>query len=280
MTLRLARERGDVIGGVSRRVAIASGLLMLLIGSGLAVLLVSVQDLRKSEEQARHSEAVLASANQVERLVVDLEDGQRGFVITRDERFLKPWKAARSILPEQTSALERLAADDPVQRDRAADISRDVASYLRDSATLVEAARRDPTSARAEAATAAAGERRIDRLRTLFDDMIAAEETLSVTQQARSDTAAERAVIAAAVGLVGSLLLILGFTAYLARAVVRPVLVTASMAKRLAGGDLAARVPETGVGEIGTLERTFNSKTSELAAYCRGSVVSGKLPLS
>jgi signal transduction histidine kinase len=37
------------------------------------------------------------------------------------------------------------------------------------------------------------------------------------------------------------------------------------MADRLAGGDLTVRVPETGVGEIGALERTFNSMASSLA---------------
>jgi len=36
------------------------------------------------------------------------------------------------------------------------------------------------------------------------------------------------------------------------------------MAKRLAGGDLSVRVPETGVGEIHTLERAFNAMAGSL----------------
>jgi signal transduction histidine kinase len=36
------------------------------------------------------------------------------------------------------------------------------------------------------------------------------------------------------------------------------------MAGRLAGGDLAARMPDTGVGEIGALERSFNSMAGSL----------------
>jgi hypothetical protein len=43
-----------------------------------------------------------------------------------------------------------------------------------------------------------------------------------------------------------------------------PVRRAASMAGRLAGGDLATRMPETGVGEVGTLERAFNAMASEL----------------
>jgi CHASE3 domain sensor protein len=45
-----------------------------------------------SAQLARHSEEVLATANQLERLVVDLETGGRGFVITGQERFLEPWQ--------------------------------------------------------------------------------------------------------------------------------------------------------------------------------------------
>lgn len=251
-------------GGVSRRVAIASGLLMLLVGAGFVVLLLSVRDLRDAERQARHAAAVLANANQIERSVVDLETGQRGFVITGQERFLEPWQTARSELPEQLTALEGLVADDPAERARAGEISRSVTSYVQDySVPLVESVRRDPASARSEATTTE-GIRRVEAIRSVLDQVITAERNLSTAEQSRADTAAGLAVIAATTGLAGSVLLILGFTWYLSRAVVRPVLVTAAMADRLAAGDLTVRVPETGVGEIGALERTFNSMAASL----------------
>jgi signal transduction histidine kinase len=47
---------------------------------------------------------------------------------------------------------------------------------------------------------------------------------------------------------------------------VLPVRRAASMAARLAGGDLEVRMPETGVAEIGTLERSFNTMGSSLEA--------------
>jgi signal transduction histidine kinase len=237
---------------------------MLLVGLGFTVLLLSVLDLRKSERLARHSEAILTSANQVERLVVDLETGQRGFVITGQERFLAPWQAARSALPAQTAALEQLVANNPAQLNRAEQISRDAASYIRDySVPSINAARNDPAAARTAAATDE-GKRRVDAMRLVFDELIQAERELSVAQQAHSDTVARRAVIAAVTGLVGSLLLILGFATYLGRAIVRPVLGTAAMAGRLADGDLEVRVPESGPGEIRTLERSFNSMAASL----------------
>ncbi|MEV6266786.1 CHASE3 domain-containing protein [Kribbella sp. NPDC051936] len=251
-------------GGVSRRVIVASALLVLLVGAGFAVLLASVQDLRDSERQARQAAAVLAAANQVERSVVDLETGRQAFAITGEEQFLAPWQTARSQLPDRLAALERVVADEPAQRASAEEISRSATSYLRDySEPLVAAIRGRPGSAPSQAATTD-GQRRVDAIRTVLDGLITTERGLSAAAQARSDAAAGRAAIAAAIGLVGSVLLILGFTWYLSRAVVRPVLITAAMADRLAAGDLAVRVPEDGVGEIGGLERTFNSMAASL----------------
>jgi hypothetical protein len=71
---------------------IASGLLVLLVGAAFAVLLSSVADLRARERRARQSEEVLEVADVLERQVVDLETTQRGFVITREERLLGPWR--------------------------------------------------------------------------------------------------------------------------------------------------------------------------------------------
>jgi signal transduction histidine kinase len=255
-----------VTGGLTRRMVVASSLLMLLVGAAFVVLLVSVADLRTSTRLASHSEEVLAAANQLERLVIDLETGGRGFVITRQERFLGPWRAAQIAVPGQASTLRRLAAGNPVQQGRAQRITQAITSYVRDySLPLVATARRDPESARTGAATEE-GKRRVDAMRLDFDRLIGTEQGLAASRQERSDAAAARAIGAAMGGLAGSVLLIALFAGYLTRAIVRPVRSAAAMAGRLAGGDLGARLPERGVGEIGALERSFNTMAGSLEA--------------
>ncbi|GAA2834223.1 CHASE3 domain-containing protein [Kribbella solani] len=253
-------------GGVARRVVTASGLLMVLVGSGFVVLLVSVQGLRASEQQAQHSGAVLTSANQVERMVSDLATGQRDFVITGQEKFLQPWRDAAAQLPAQTGTLEQLVADSPDQVARANQADQRITSYLRDySLPVIEASRADPDSARTAAITAD-GTNRVAAIRSVLDTLISSEQKLSSSEQQNTDMIANRAVAAAVMGLAGTVVLVLGFAVYLTRAIVRPVRVTAEMANRLAAGDLAVRVPETGVGEIRTLERTFNTMAGSLGA--------------
>jgi signal transduction histidine kinase len=243
---------------------IASGLLALLIGAAFAVLLSSVADLRALERRARQSEEVLEVANLLERQVVDLETGQRGFVITGDDRFLDPWRHAQTAFPGEAATLERLVGSDPEQQARARRIVEAARSYLRDySIPLVATARRDLAAAQTEAATDE-GRRRMDAIRDEFDRFLAAERGLATARERRSDAAAERAIAAAAVGLGGSILLIAVFAGYLDRAIAQPVRRTATMADRLAAGDLGARTAEHGVGEIGVLERSFNTMAGSL----------------
>jgi signal transduction histidine kinase len=252
-----------VSGGLGRRMAVASGLLALVVSAAFTVLLISVEDLRSSERLALHAQEVLTAANQLERLVVDVETGQRGFVITGRERFLDPWRDARQALPEASRRLEQLTAGER-QHDQALRIGRAAAAYVQDySVPLVTAARRDPASVQTEAATEE-GRRRVDAIRAEFDRLVTTERSLALARERRSDVAAGRAIVATVGGLVGSALLVLLFAGYLTRAIVQPVRRAAAMAGRLAGGDLGVRMPETGVDEVGALERSFNTMAGSL----------------
>ncbi len=240
------------------RIIVASGLLALIIGAVFAILLVAIEDLRDSGRQASDSRTELATADALDKLVIDLETGVRGFVITRQERFLEPWQAARAAFPRQARTLVSFV-DDPQQARRARRIVRGGRSYIRDySVPLVRAARQDRAYARSVAATAQ-GKRRVDALRVQFDRFTETERALVTARQDSADSDARRAIVIGTVGLAGSIVLIVLFAAYLMRALGRPVRRAAGMAGRLAGGDLEVRMPETGVGEIGDLERAFNA---------------------
>jgi signal transduction histidine kinase len=243
---------------------IASGLLALLIGAAFAVLLSSVADLRALERRARQSEEVLQVANVLERQVVDLQTAERGFIITHKEQFLDPWRRAQVAFPQEAAVLERLVANDPQQQQRARSIVAATRSYLRDySIPLVATARRDPAAARTAAVTDE-GRTRIDGIRGQFDQFLQAEQGRAAARERRSDAAAKRAIVAAGIGLGGSILLIVVFAGYLTQAIVRPVRRAAAMADRLAGGNLGVRMAERGVGEIGVLEGSFNTMAGSL----------------
>jgi signal transduction histidine kinase len=228
-------------------------------------MLVAIIDERRAADRAARSRVQLASADNLLKLLVDLETGQRGFVITRKERFLQPWKAALTALPTGARKLAR-NADDPSQARRAAAIARAVSSYVQEySVPLVQAARRGDPSARSVVATEQ-GKRRVDALRLQFSRFTQAERDLIDSRQNRADADSNRAVVVAVGGLACSLLLILLFGAYLTRQVAAPVRRAAAMAGRLARGDLSARTPVGGPAEVGELEQALNMMAGSLEA--------------
>jgi signal transduction histidine kinase len=253
-----------VTGGLTRRVAIASALLTLVVVAGFIAVLLAIDHLRESTQSRRDIRQELVAANALQTLVIDLESGLLGYVLARDDRSLETWNDARADFPGQARTLERGAAGEPVQLARIRLIEQDVASYVRDYALpIFEAARRNDPSARSLAATPE-GSRRIDAIREEFTAFLASGGETLAARERSAESAGRLAVAGAAVGAAGSILLILLFAGYLTRVIVRPVRQTALMADRLAGGDLSARMSETDVGEIGALERSFNVMADSL----------------
>ena len=237
---------------------LATVALALVVGAVFATLLLTIENARSAERSALHSQDVLIAANGLELRVLDLENGQRGFILTRQTEFLVPWQQAMAALPQEGRALLALVAGDPAQEARARKILAAARSYIRDySLPLVNAAERNDPSAMTIAATAE-GDARINAMRANFAQLLERERRTSAATARDSTDATHRAYAAAVIGVIASIALLALYAAYLTRAIVRPIRRAATLTGRLAGGDLAARLPETGMGEIGALERAFN----------------------
>ena len=242
---------------LSFRLASASGVLALVIGATFVLLLVAIEDVRKTTRLADHSRVTLTASDGVELLVFNLESGARAFVLTGQERSLGPWKLALAQFPAKARKLEGLAVGTS-QEERAERIVADVRSYIRDySIPLVSAVRRGDPAASSLAVTAE-GQRKVAAIRGRIDDFDAAERARLGERQDDAHAEARAAVVLGIVGLVGSFAMIAAFAIYLVRQVAWPVRRRAAMASRLAQGDFSVRLPETGVGEVGELERSFN----------------------
>src|SRR6185436_835863 len=81
----------------------------------LAVLLAVLVHLSRTAQLADNSIAVLAQVSRVEKLLVDMETGVRGYRITGDTAFLEPFQQATATLSRDFDTLENLLKNDPRQ---------------------------------------------------------------------------------------------------------------------------------------------------------------------
>jgi signal transduction histidine kinase len=246
------------------RIALSAVVVAIGLSLVFAVMFLAIVSLRQRSQDARHSQQVIAAANQLQTYVIDLETGLRGFVITRDERYLDPWQVASAKYPDAIARLLELTRETPVQHRRAQSIQTAIRTYFRDySLPLVGFLRRNPELA-LEVSQAAEGRRRVEAIRDRFNRFLDTETALGAARDDRARLTARNALVVGGIGLGTALLLILVGAIYVNRAVARPVRLTANAASRIAGGDLSERLDTRGPGEVGELERTFNTMADSL----------------
>jgi signal transduction histidine kinase len=150
-----------------------------------------------------------------------------------------------------------------MQHTRAISIERAIDQYFHESVLVVEFLRRNPTFA-ATVATAQPGQQQIESLRNRFAAFLATERKLGEARDDRARRTERNALIVGGIALAAALLLILLGALYVNRAVARPVRLAADAAANVAGGDFSGRLQTDGPGEVGRLERTFNSMAASL----------------
>jgi PAS domain S-box-containing protein len=237
-------------------------LLAIVIGSRL-VTINALSTLEQSNDSLIESSESLRVANELEQRVIDLETGQRGYLITGDRRFLQPRSEALRAIP----LLERrLLAEEAVSEQDKAILGRlfqRIARYGNYQERILTLAEEDLGAARA-IVTTAVGKRQVDAMREIFAEF---SRRQSAEEERHRDDAAgssSNAKTIAIVSLVTVPLLLVLALIWAARGVAAPVRRLAEAARQVSRGDLEARVPERGAGEVHELAVGFNAMAGSL----------------
>jgi signal transduction histidine kinase len=249
---------------LSSRLVAGSAVLAILVAAAFGVLAYAVTSLDDATKRERHARDVRTQTLRLEKSVLDLDTGLRGFVLTGNEDLLAPWTSARASLPGQLRSFQRLASTSTDERRRAASLVDSIELYVNVYAVpVVKIAERNPAASRTEVVRAE-GARELADIRSRFDDFLSTEDSVAAARTSAAQRHSDEAIAAAVAGLIASALLITGFGLYLARSIARPVREVADGAARLAGGDLATRLDPHGIGEVEELTKAFNRMAERL----------------
>jgi two-component system sensor histidine kinase/response regulator len=239
-----------------------TGATALIVAGIFVLLLISVVAQRNQNDRARRTSDLLVQADVVERSTVDLETGLRGFLITRQPAFLQPYTQARERLGAELAVLERTAAGQ-LELAEITLIRSSIVHYINGYAEPLVATAGHLSPRRVVEATAR-GKQMLDRLRAEFTTLTRDELAQRKSLRASADAQSNRGIAIASAGLAISLLLLGLLSAYLVARILRPTRTVARAAARLADGDLTARVPEVGLGEVAELAQSFNAMGTAL----------------
>jgi signal transduction histidine kinase len=267
-----AATNNEELGGWWARSGLVTRIVLsaVLVGLGLAlvflILSLAITGLRQRSLEANHSQQVIASANELQTLVIDLETGMRGYALIQNPKYLRPWTRAQARYPSAIRNLLALTADNPKQHKRAMNIRASINEYLDNySRPLVRFMQRNPNLVGPIVQQdIPRGAVQTEAIRKQFATFVRTETALGNTRAKAAHTTAEHALVVGGIGLGVALLLILLGASYVNRAVVAPVRSAADTAEQIAGGDFSGRLRTDGPGEVGRLERTFNTMAASL----------------
>ena len=88
--------------------------MVLLVVISLVVYL-SLDNVISTSKWVKHTHQVIADGKELEKLMLDMETGERGFLITGKENFLEPYNQAQQVWDTKIKALELLVNDNQAQ---------------------------------------------------------------------------------------------------------------------------------------------------------------------
>ncbi|MGK7903479.1 MAG: methyl-accepting chemotaxis protein [Hormoscilla sp.] len=255
---------------------VLSGFGIIVIFTGIATITshFTNQTLRETSNWVEHTHGVKADLKNLEKLLVDAETGQRGFVITKEERYLEPYNRASSTLKQVFADLRSLIYDNPEQVARLSKIERLADDKLEELQETIALKRQGQEEILLALIKSDKGKNMMDEIRVQLAEMVAVEDRLleERKQQASQTERLATWVNWAGFGCIAIVAIVISIviSRSLVRSLSQSVQRAANVASRVADGDLTIVVEEESNDEIGRLMTTLKQMIDRLTQLISG----------
>ncbi len=227
----------------------------------------SVQTFSHDEDRLNHAYEVQTTAAEYMRLVVDLETGFRGFVLTGQPQFLQPYLAAKKRVLSVGRSLSQMVEDHEAQRVIMGEVQGLVQRLMDDKDSLIARVKAGYAEEALHYIEAGKGRSLMAAIREQMSAFDRREQEL--LSAALLSSSLDRAFLISVILGGGTLaLLLMVFAVHLiARSITGPLVALAKMVASASGGT----VPEVPVlgrrDEIGGLTRVMNAMSAQIREY-------------
>jgi len=178
-------------------------------GLALAFFLISgtiayrnIETLRTSSQQIWHTHEVLMALDDLLSTTQDAETGQRGYLLTGNDRYLEPYQQAVTNVGSRSEAVSALTKDNPVQQANHVLLKRHLDAKLAELAETVELRRSKGPDAALSVVTTDRGKAEMDAIRQQIGVMRVEENRLRDVRLAEMDVAHRTATVSSVLSAV------------------------------------------------------------------------------
>ncbi|MCC5630615.1 response regulator [Nostoc sphaeroides CHAB 2801] len=219
----------------------------------------STNDLIETSAKESHTYQVLSQLEDLSLQLTNAETGQRGYIITGEQRYLEPYNAAIEVLNQKVKELQRLTADNPNQQNRLDTLQPLLTERMAVMKDVIELRQSQGLEASQKAVLTDQGKQLMDNIQKVIQAMKNEENALLKQRSQKAQAAARQtiATIVYSIPLFSLILALIGFI--LTRHISVPLKRVSDLAEKMADGDLLVSLPDSDRhDEIGVLTRTFN----------------------
>ncbi|MEH2047275.1 response regulator [Nostoc sp.] len=219
----------------------------------------STNQLVETSRQESHTYQVLSQLEDLNLQLTNAETGQRGYVLTGEQRYLEPYNAAIQVLDQKFKDLQNLTTDNPKQQQQLDILQPLITQKLDELKETIDLRQNQGFEASQKVVLTDRGKQLMSEIRKVIQTMEHEENTLLKQRSEKAQAAARQtlATIIYSIPLFSLLLALIGFA--LTRHISAPLKRVSDLAQKLADGDLSVSLPDSDrQDEIGVLTRTFN----------------------
>ena len=221
-----------------------------------------ISSLRDTAGWVTHTQKVIRMANLLEKQLIDMETGQRGFLITGKDDFLEPHNEGKIRFAKIIAQLKKLVSDNPAQVKQLNNIEKLVEQWLKVAVEPEIIARREIKKSKSSMKNISAllekgtGKMMMDNLRNKFTDFLQVERDLLLIREKDAKYIAKVNILIVILGTI--MAIVLGITG---------MLIISRFILRQLGGEPSVIAGITGSIAEGKLDIDVGSESSSTGIF-------------
>jgi methyl-accepting chemotaxis protein len=249
---------------IGTRILVGYGLALVVVGGVGIVAYRSTNELVDSADWVTHTHKVKETLAEVLSSLKDAETGQRGFVLTGEERYLAPYQSALQVIELRFQAIRELTADSPTQQRRIDTLQSLSAGKLAELAETIALRREHGERAAVQVVLTDRGKNIMDEIRKVVGVMDDEESELLRQRDLRAKATAHFAVSAMIFGGLLVLVLVSTIGVLIQRSITLPLAAFMQFVARVGEGDLTHQAKISSADELGELAQHLDQMVAGL----------------
>ena len=210
---------------------------LLMAGVGILIAIMTIMglasrsamnDLAEANRWVVHTERVMADFATLEKLLVDAETGQRGFLFTRKNEFLEPYDNATKLISADVAELLTLVQDNPEQVRRIQVIETLAMEKMNELGETITLARANREEELMQLVVSGKGKAIMDEIRQKVEEAKRIENQLLAARQGEVEQIQNNTNRLFIIGTVGAALFGIAMLFYLTRKITQPITAVAN----------------------------------------------------